>query len=149
MTQMSIQQWRKRNRPYAKQIVTIDIDGIFIRAICRKLRHGYDIAPSGHYFIKPVLLRIMQRGIQATQRPHVRKRSVFDPIHARPSAPTDNQFVDLIAQAIGDMFDQGSSIQWCRCLVAPKARSLATGNDRAQPFQRKSSGKSLIALITG
>ena len=149
MTQMSVQQWRKCDRPDAKQIMTINIDGAFRRVIYWKLRHGYDIATRGYHRIKPVLLRIMQRCIQATQRPHVREWPVFDPIHARPSAATDNQFFDLIAQAIGDMFDQRGSIQGCSCLVAPKARSLAAGNDRAQPFQRKSSGNSLMALITG
>jgi hypothetical protein len=118
--------------------MTIDIDGAFRRAIYRKLRHGHNIATSGHHRIKPILLRIMQRCIQATQRPHVREWPVFDPIHARPSAPTDNQFVDLIAQAIGDMFHEWLAVQQGGCLVCAKARSLAASDDRAQPLHAKS-----------
>jgi hypothetical protein len=99
--------------------------------IHRKLRHGHNIATGGHHLIKPVLLRLMQRSIQATQRPHIGEWSVFDPIHAGPSAPTDNQFVDLIAQAIGDMFHEWLAVQQGRCLVCTKARSLAASDDRA------------------
>jgi hypothetical protein len=55
---------------------------------------------------------------------------VFDPIHAGPSAPTDNQFVDLIAQAIGDMFHEWLAVQQGCCLVCAKARSLAASDDR-------------------
>jgi hypothetical protein len=74
------------------------------------LGDGHDIATSGYHLIKPVLLRVSKRCIQAAQRPHIGEGGVFYPIHSRPCTPADNEPVDLFAQSIGDMFNQWPAV---------------------------------------